>query len=165
MRTRYRPIVKIQWFRILIPANIIGTGTLDHCYCANIIGCGFQWVKEMSNRPLLNRSGSGTDGGQSSRRCNANTCTSSNNRYSSHSTSSKANPKRFGNCGRHKSHATCPATGKQCYKCSGFNHFRHMCRNKSVNELADDSDYPVNTRAHNSKQCRRKFFANSYVWA
>ena len=42
---RYRPIVKIQWFRILIPTNIIGTGTLDHCYCANIIGCGFLWVK------------------------------------------------------------------------------------------------------------------------
>ena len=104
--------------------------------------------KEMSNRPLLNRvssSGSGTDGGQSSRQGNANT--SSNNRSSSHSTSSKANPNRCGNCGRHKSHAKCPAMGKQCYKCSGFNHFRHMCRNKSVNQLADDSDYDDCTNA------------------
>ena len=40
---RYMPIVKIQYYCILILTNIIGTGTLDHCtFDKYYSGCG--WV-------------------------------------------------------------------------------------------------------------------------
>ena len=40
----------------------------------------------------------------------------------------------------------CPATGKQCNKCKGYNHFSTVCKNKLLDQVkvevsSDDDDY------------------------
>ena len=88
--------------------------------------------REMSNRPLLNRVSSGSGGNRGPFR-NQSSGSSPVGGYGNKTAN------RCESCGRHKSHVKCPAQGKQCYKCSGYNHFKHMCRNKSVNQLGNSS--------------------------
>lgn len=42
--------------------------------------------------------------------------------------------------GQHRSKDLCPARGKQCNKCSKFNHFARVCRSNKVNVI-DDNEY------------------------
>ena len=107
--------------------------------------------KEMSNRPLINRVGSGS--GKHS--CSASSC-SDNNAGTGNTGSYKGMSKRSGKCdscgrggdaivycgkcGKNNSHDKCPAFGKQCHKCKGYNHFQAMCRAKNVNTVSGVRD-------------------------
>ena len=97
--------------------------------------------KEMSNRPLLNRVSSGP--GSSDRPASVKPDKRSSESHSSSECESCGRSfetsDKCGKCGRSKLHEKCPAIGKQCHKCHGYNHFSNVCKaKKSVNVLSDD---------------------------
>ena len=77
-----------------------------------------------SGQPGHNTSGQGEQRGSSRHTSTAN---------HRHSTAKATCP----NCGQ-KHDRTCPAKGKQCFKCKRWNHFGSVC--KSVNEIVSDND-------------------------
>ena len=106
--------------------------------------------KEMSSRPLLNRvsSGSGNHYCGSSDKADMDKTVSYKNRPSNNLKVCDSCGRGQGiseqceKCGKDKSHSKCPALGKQCYKCNGYNHFRPMCKakTKSLNYVSDDRE-------------------------
>lgn len=54
----------------------------------------------------------------------------------------RSNDQRCPDCGVNKHRGeTCPAVGKECFKCNKAGHFRHMCRaGGTVNLISDQSD-------------------------
>ena len=57
-------------------------------------------------------------------------------------------------CGRSHARRSCPAYGRECYKCGGKNHFSNMCGSlrSSNSESKHDSRRP---RQANEKKCTR----------
>jgi hypothetical protein len=47
------------------------------------------------------------------------------------------------NCGRVHDFGACPAKGRQCYKCQGWNHFKMMCKNKKTMTKSEGYDRRV----------------------
>ena len=106
--------------------------------------------KEMSNRPLINRVSSGSG------KHSCSTSNGSDNAGIGNTGSYKGMSKRSGKCdscgrggdaivycgkcGKNNSHDKCPAFGKQCHKCKGYNHFQAMCRAKNVNTVSGVRD-------------------------
>ena len=48
--------------------------------------------------------------------------------------------KRCLNCGGRHGKSTCPAKGKQCFKCKRLDHFANRCKSKDVDAVDPDSD-------------------------
>ena len=102
-------------------------------------------MNEMSNRPVLNRvrvsSGTGNNN-QRTPSSRTSTCYSDGCNRACESCGRGYDAGKFEQCercGRSKSHERCPAAGKQCHLCQGYNHFRKMCKTKKVNCVAADS--------------------------
>lgn len=59
-------------------------------------------------------------------------------------------------CNRKHANGRCPAFGKQCYKCRGYNHFSSSCESKAVQEVERDAGIINN-------DSESEFFINSLL--